>query len=155
MGNIMADLYQEAWSPILAMHRFFAELSKDYPRLLRTMCHQVVQSSVETRETVFSPGDACVRCLFIERGKLVYACSQASSFANGSHHQNSRVQRGNWLSEAALWTVWQNTGELKGMSYSVVLALDESRFSDAVKLFPKVHFQVSIYAGRFVHAMNG
>merc|ERR1712232_241617 len=109
------------------------------------------QVPVDVNDTVFSFGDACSRCVFIERGKLLYT---SRTYAGTFSVPKMRMQRGNWLSEAALWTVWQNTGELKSLSYGVVLGLGAKELVEAVKRFPRAHMDASIYGGKFVQTMN-
>jgi len=67
------DLQAESRSPIVNNHVFFATLGRVYPRMMRVLCHQALQSiSALHGDVVFSAGDICSRMYFVEIGCVIY-----------------------------------------------------------------------------------
>jgi len=66
----------------------------------------------------------------------------------------TRLSRGQWLSEAVLWTVWEHTGTLGAASLGTFALLSHTSFEEAITLHPAVHWLSVLYARQFVIHLN-
>jgi len=66
----------------------------------------------------------------------------------------TRLSRGEWLSEAVLWTVWEHTGQLGAATPGTCALLSYTSFEEAIKLHPAVHWLSVLYARQFVIHLN-
>mmetsp|Transcript_19487 Transcript_19487/g.52230 ORF Transcript_19487/g.52230 Transcript_19487/m.52230 type:complete len:804 (+) Transcript_19487:68-2479(+) len=64
------------------------------------------------------------------------------------------ISGGMWLSEAALWTVWEHCGELVAQSDAYLLSLDALEFARLLKEYECAHVHAALYARAFVHFLN-
>lgn len=64
------------------------------------------------------------------------------------------VLPGHWLCEAALWTVWENLGELLAAENGSVCALDVEEFAAVIKEHLHALVDVVNYARNFVAKLN-
>merc|ERR1711957_988095 len=113
---------------------------------------------------VFSIGDACSCMLFIDHGFLDYELDDKAFFTQNntssrfvrpgscmsqtSSKRSSRcptfledlgsatLKRTDWLCEIALFTTWQNVGNLQALSSSLLLSVDGTALAKVSVLYP-------------------
>jgi len=64
------------------------------------------------------------------------------------------VNGGQWVSEAALWTLWEYCGEFMTVVDSTLLALDTSQFSAVISRHVAAYYYAARYARIFVRNLN-
>merc|ERR1711972_564690 len=64
------------------------------------------------------------------------------------------VRYGQWVSEAALWTIWENVGELSTRTDCVMLCIDGEQLAKTLKPYEKAFVDTAIYARDWVAHMN-
>jgi len=180
---LLADIREEVRVPILSVHPFFSNLRDHKPRAIRRVCHEAMcDISAKKGENVFCRGDACTRMIFVLRMRLRYrqrnTCEELSTNnfqsekdagedgagVDGAEKDGAEkvdmdvgdqlVASGQWVSEAALWTPWENRGDLTVITEGRLLALSTTEFVEVVSQFTAVLLEVSRYAKRFVQEMN-
>jgi len=154
--HMLADVLEEARTPILSSHSFFLMLRTHHPQTLRTLCHDsVVQVPVQLGDVIFSRGDACNRMLFVDRGILEYRIGERRTLREQTLGQLywrgpcTVVGKRTAISEASLWLVWDNVGELSAASDSDLLALYTGEFARVIMLYEKALVHACQYAQKF------
>merc|ERR1712118_381950 len=97
-------------------------------------------------ETLFVTGNVCTRMLFVltrpmfyelayvDNSTAVESVASAESMTEDPELEDECiVEPGDWISEAALWTEWQNCGELRAMDTCAVVAVDAHTFSETLR----------------------
>lgn len=143
---LRSEIHFEVHSPLLMKHPFFWIYSRVNPAAVRRLCHSAVADvSLSRGDVLFSELEVPVKSnmFFVMDGKLVYS--------TGLFDQQN-VEYGQWLSEAALWTLWAHRGSLQARSECRLLALDAQRFVNIATTYPESHVQV--YAEHFVNSLN-
>jgi hypothetical protein len=135
--GLLMDLHFEAWTPCLTKHQFFDMFSFTHHRVVWRLGQEALQElPVLVGDSVFTTGDPCFRMLFVRAGELRYHLRLVTDLRH-SPSANSRddgllmgqvVRPGSSLSEAALWTPWENHGELRPEADSSLLALVVNKF---------------------------
>jgi hypothetical protein len=163
--GLLAELRDEARSPTLAAHQFFNDLRNENPRVITRLCHETLEPvSSQGGECLFYTGDACTRMLFVERGSLTYifrmhkmGTDPQASESEGEQPAEpveAAISSLTWLSEAALWTVWEHCGELIAQSDAYLLSLDSQKFAVLLKEYECAHVHAALYARAFVKFLN-
>lgn len=65
-----------------------------------------------------------------------------------------QVIKGEWVSEAVLWTTWENTGELLCSLEGNLLALPAQEFGEMIQTYPGAHFETAMYARAFIQTLH-
>jgi len=169
--HLMMDLHMEARGPVLTAHNFFNDMHTKFPRAFRRLCHEGVgQLTVQIGDIVFTGGDACTRMLFVSRGRLTYTLGLTSlgscidlgvdpgqNMSNNSSETEVRsvtVMKGKFISEPALWSHWENVGELSSTVGGHLLTLEVVDLVKTIKLYEKAYFLALLYAQEFLDNMN-
>merc|ERR1719162_2262530 len=98
--------------------------------------------------------------LFVSRGAPVYQLGveeRASSEDRDVDSEDGRsVRPGLWLSEAALWTTWENCGVLRSDPDPCgLLAIGSEELGGALREHPKALADAVLHAKRFLADLNG
>lgn len=155
--NILMDLHNEARMPILVTHILFHGLRREHPRAVRQVCSDAVTSTTyQMHEPVFSCGDACSCMLFAEAGNLLYHFddkaiqhSQGTAPPEGAS-THTKLKKGEWICEIALWMGWENLGDLSATRRSVVLSLDATQLAEVLSEFDKAFSGAVMYGKHFL-----
>merc|ERR1712217_731631 len=109
---------------------------------------------------------------FVEKGTFAYhygiltmdfadssgAGSQQSPAPERSLEQESckerLLHRGDWSSEAALWTLWQHRGSLVATSPTTLLLLSADTFVEVVRRYKEAYVVAKSHGKRFVLTLN-
>jgi len=150
--DFRAAVHEEARGPLICGHRFFAGLRASHSSVLRQLCHTALQEEpISPGLSLFLSGQPGHRMRFVASGSLRYAPRSPSSC---TALESQRVVDGQWLSEAALWTLWQHRGNLFAASDGLILALLVDCFASVVRQHEVVHNDAAKYAAKFIEAMN-
>eukprot|EP00929_Paragymnodinium_shiwhaense_P022913 TRINITY_DN14491_c0_g1_i2.p1 TRINITY_DN14491_c0_g1~~TRINITY_DN14491_c0_g1_i2.p1 ORF type:complete len:773 (-),score=75.49 TRINITY_DN14491_c0_g1_i2:438-2696(-) len=150
---LVADLRFETWSPVLSNHAFFMKLTMTLPRLIWCLCKEALEEvAVLPGDTVFTTGDSCSRMYFVFVGELTYAPGRLMGV--GKCILDEVVRLGQWLSEPALWTVWEHRGELAGHLESSLLTIDVEALMNVAQLHDKGSSFLTLYARKFVSVLQ-
>lgn len=176
--SVLMDVHNEAFCPHLAMHQFFCDLREENPRLVRQLCHEsLIESIVQSDETIFCTGDACIQMLWVHRGLLQYKLGRqkvavaTSSIAKLRKEKSltdagweelfnvrvdgaEEVGKDHWLSEPVLWTPWEHTGECKTLYTAGLLIMDALTFCRVIRRYESMHIVASLYARKFLEELN-
>lgn len=161
--SLLMDLRHEAWSPVISRMDFFDSVRRKFRTTERDICHHALEEvPVFGGDTVFTTGAACSRMLFVVQGSLTYVlgmvmdCRAALSFGSesGDEDYDVAVQPGRWLSEAALWTPWENCGQLSATANALLLGLMVEPFMKVMRSHEHSMVDTAVYAKAFVDILN-
>jgi len=83
--------------------------------------------------------------------------TDASEFRNYSEMELEGAQflsPGCFVSEAALWTVWEHMGDLSAVGDCGTCVLDTNKFAKVIKQHPYAHWMSVMYARQFIIKIN-
>merc|ERR1711920_852155 len=80
--------------------------------------------------------------------------SATRSIESDSRREPVRLEKGEWLSEAVLWTEWEHAGDLEGLQNSHLFSVDAEIFGTIVTFYPSSRATASFYARKFVVALD-
>merc|ERR1711920_957674 len=95
-------------------------------------------------------GDACNRMLFVTSGWFIYTFKKPHEPVV----QQDRLEKRDWLSEAALWVEWENKGTLTAGTMSSLLSLEVKSFINVVTLFRDARARMALYARTFLELLH-
>jgi len=152
--SLLMDLRHEAWSPVILRMDFFRTLHKTHRTTERDICHQALQEvPVFAGDTVFTTGDACSRMLFVVKATLSYTLGMVMG-QNAQDSTSVTVPSGQWVSEAVLWTVWENCGQLSSSTDATLLGILVEPFMKVMRSHEHALIEAAIYAKSFVEVLN-
>jgi len=143
---VLVEVHFEIHSRVLLTHPFMLAYNDINPAGMRRVCHSAISmTSLHTKDILFSdleyPEEP--KMFFITGGKLLYQQSRkAPAF----------LEKGVWMCEPNLWTMWHHFGSLRAVSESRLLVLDALKFQDIISSFPSDH--AGLYALEFVDWLN-
>jgi len=146
-GPLRVELHFEIYSKLLAHHPFLRRYSEFHPEVMGKVCHCGISvKSLSKGDIVFSEGEipAEPKMLFPSEGVLQYE----------KDAEYKDLQKGEWSSEATLWTHWMHRGTLRAKQESRVLLLDAVTFADMVSQFWTPEVNPKRYARDFVEGLN-
>jgi hypothetical protein len=173
--GLQQQLFEEVRLPLLKPVPLFRRDGLSDHRLLRQLCCRAISGvSLVSGELVFSLGDSCKRMLVVESGigvyvKLKRSCEhytsrgktltkyQKPSYKRTDSEEKAEYvvrQRGQHISEAALWTRWTNQGELFSEGDCTMLVLDNGDFASVVSEYEFTRIFALKYACCFVSWLN-
>eukprot|EP00927_Polykrikos_kofoidii_P045917 TRINITY_DN40073_c0_g1_i2.p1 TRINITY_DN40073_c0_g1~~TRINITY_DN40073_c0_g1_i2.p1 ORF type:complete len:798 (+),score=127.37 TRINITY_DN40073_c0_g1_i2:244-2637(+) len=122
------EMHFEVFAPYLEMHPFFKDVFEDSLQTMRKVCHTcVTEILLSYGDLLFASGDSCGRMFIIKSGSLEYTSEEST------HSDPEDVNRGEWLSEASLWTEWTHVGAAVCPSRCNLMALDVELFHNVIK----------------------
>ncbi|CAK0884363.1 unnamed protein product [Prorocentrum cordatum] len=168
---LQLQLYEEVRMPLLRLVPLFRREGLSNHRLLRELCCKAISGiSLVSGELVFGLGDSCKRMIVVESGSGVYMKLNGSSLcvhafgktltnyvreeAEESDVKHVVRQRGQHVSEAALWTQWVNRGEFFSEGDCTMLVLDHGGFASIVSAYESARIFALKYASCFVAWLN-
>jgi len=139
----------------LENHPIFEELCSDMPVLMHRLCRTALQThSLAAKDVLFYCGDEAHHMYFCIHGVLEYEFTPVSDGPPVLH----RVEHGDWICEAALWTNWRHVGDLRAgpgdTSGSELLSVNADGFCQMVGKNANAWSIASTYASRFVAELN-
>jgi hypothetical protein len=146
---LRSELHFEVYAPILLVHPFFKGYSEIQVTALHKICHNAITRLMfSTGDVVFTEGETPVvpRMYLTAKGHLEYQ-RQAQSLG-----ANKAIGKGEWVSEAVLWTDWSHMGTMKAGIDAQLLALDAVKFQNIAAKFPCV--TIRSYAKHFVSSLS-
>jgi hypothetical protein len=178
-ANLLMDIHEEVYAAVVSVHRLFSDMYTVFPAAVRQLSHEVMLEKVEQPgNIIFSTGDACGRMLFVEQGKLSYLHGARNAGLLRSNTRAGRsvtsgwrklrsgvaemasdsgeelIGKARWVSEAALWTTWENCGELTSSGHSLLVAVSAEKFGRVVSLYRQANHSCALYARDFVEQLN-
>merc|ERR1712232_1370621 len=108
MGEpLLMELHVEVFTPVLDTHPFFHRYGELNPGV-RKVCHTAISQAVLSHgDLLYAAQDTADQMYFVKSGKLNYN-------PVGDHSVIEKVDVGEWLCEACLWTTWETRGEVLG-----------------------------------------
>lgn len=163
--HLLKDIHQEVRARHLEAHDFFSVAIENHPLVLRSICHDAFQQvAAEPDEVVFNDGDSCHRMIFVELGRLHYEpfrslpekiTAMGTQFEPAQRVPDRRaLKRFSWISEVALWAIWENTGKFIADAGCVLLALDAQELAKVCFFSKLVVDDAASYAAAFVVTAN-
>jgi len=168
---------------ITANFRLLRDLECWCPRIVRTVCHKAVTDVQRLAgDNIFNTGDDCSCMYFVDVGQLEYkwmrpaevdsegfsipVVSSPLDSLEGALKQPRGLEEplkqgeeciplstGYTLAEGALWTTWNNYGNLYASTDCVVLSIDSCDFFDAIP-DQSVLLHTTQYARMYVKHLN-
>mmetsp|Transcript_21923 Transcript_21923/g.55814 ORF Transcript_21923/g.55814 Transcript_21923/m.55814 type:complete len:410 (+) Transcript_21923:2-1231(+) len=147
LGN---ELNNEMYYQFIGEHPLFAYMRSRTMRLfLYRVCDKAVSSvGYAEQDTVFEKGDDGRKMYFVSSGFFTYCL--------GDGCEDIRISKGDWISEASLWTTWEHRGKLSAVEAKAadLIEVDPQKLCEAVQIHPKPWKLVTSYASTFVMTMN-
>lgn len=97
------------------------------------------------------------RSLDFEQSKrtIRFTPSSEGSVSSGKWDDSSaKVGPGQFLSEAAIWTLWETCGMCVSTSWSNLLLFAAEEFQNVLTQYPEMHWIVVLYARQFILLLN-
>merc|ERR1719253_1571209 len=152
--QLLMDLQDEIRQPMFIYHPFFSLFREIYPRLTRRLCHHALQMlSPAPGELIFAMQESSHRMYFVMSGDLIYTIFQRDATGQVDKIAEKLMERGQHLSEPALWMHWQHKGDLVVPRFASLLALSSQNFAQLIESHPPAHSSCVLYARRFISGM--
>jgi len=96
----------------------------------------------------------------LEQAKRGNSMSSSSSLTRGGgivgewDETSKKVGPGQFLSEAAIWTLWENCGMCVSFSWCNLLVFAAEDFQSVLTQYPEMHWIVVLYARQFILVLN-
>ena len=139
------------YKPLLCMHPFFDHYCKVAPDAMRQICHYALKTiSLSEEDMLFTAGTRCEQMIFVLEGQLVYH----DAGHNAENRNPQYLTAGDWCCEACLWAEWVHHGTMHAVANTKLMALDAAEFISVTMRHQMVIRKTSLYAERFVKALN-
>lgn len=164
--KLIVDLRFEAHAPVLRAHDFFEKLASNHERTLAEICSAALSDLTPFAEDIiFVKGDPCSQMYFIISGEFIYTLGGSLRDVGVQNCLGSSqrypalkpaiVGAGRWLCEAALWTTWENCGELiAGNGCGKILTVRVEGLMSTLRSHELAKAQAVFYARQFVQELN-
>jgi len=140
------ELHFEMYSPKLLNHPWFELFGKECPHIVRMVCHGALSGHhISENDTVFHVGETASAMMICRKGSLTYQWGSGGS---------EIIDVGKWVSEAALWAVWNHRGLLTAREDSAMYYVDTREFQVIVNNYEIVFQDPGDYAREFVRSLN-
>jgi len=144
---LRVELHLEMYSPLVSSHPFLRRYSENHPEVMGKVCREGVSTQWLSRgDVIFSQGQ------IPEKPKMLFACEASLEYEMDG--KKEELTKGQWASEATLWTNWMHRGTLRAISESTVLQLEADTFADIVSQFWTPQVNPKKYAREFVARLN-
>jgi hypothetical protein len=146
-GHLQAELQLEVTRAQIGRHDFVNMLfqcSAAAEKLSATAFTSQTLTRLEFLFKVAAAGMVTPQVFFLVRGQLKYNHDTEETF----------VQEGAVISEAALWSDWAHMGDMQGMTSCHLLILDVAQFQSVAKDYMLITENVRMYATEFVNGLN-
>jgi hypothetical protein len=151
-SSVIEEAELKARESVLCGHRFFARLNLNYSEVLRQLSHMALaEEPISPGTVLFTSGQPGYRMRFVASGSLRYALRTPLA---DPPLNSERVYEGQWLSEAALWMLWEHRGDFFAASDGLVLALLADCFASVMRQHKMVHSDAAKYAAKFIEVMK-
>jgi len=172
------QLKAETFAPHLSIHPLIEQLQE----CARHFSMALDALEIARGDQVFGYGEVAHEMFFVARGELQYSVgrdeepepahaeqqppaeqrSGGSAEEPGSESEDSEsseegiesVFESDWVSEAALWTLWDHLGYLEALSDCQLVAVKAAKFSEVVSQNAATWSSAQKYAKRFVEELN-
>jgi len=165
--------------PLLRRHILMVRLHVMFPRVIAHLCAEGISDGSYLRgDTIFTKGDASSTMYFVSKGSLFYNFAEDEEDKYGTDDVSKsahlmakfalatkdtknpfgsqRVTATNWLSEAAIWTIWTHVGGCRVISRKRVklLLVDSHAMKTTILKYRDAYHEVLLYGLYFVEMMN-
>lgn len=147
---LRVELHFELYSPVLAVHPFFAHYMDECPQVMGKVCHTCVGLLLISRgDVVFNAGE-------IPTHPKMYIICSGSMVYREINGKEAQLGAGEWISEACLWCPWMHRGMFMGATECRLCLLDARKFQEIVGEFDHSDFEFDPkkYATDFVKSLN-
>merc|ERR1712194_571766 len=119
----------------------FVDMLRRTPRVVRALTNLMDSVVVVEGEIMFVMGDVCHRMIFITDGRFSYRCDERALATTPRAPNRPRrkgrpgfdiLRVGDVVSEVALWTNWENYGNLQSDYDALIVALDAKVFTKEI-----------------------
>eukprot|EP00927_Polykrikos_kofoidii_P015056 TRINITY_DN16687_c0_g1_i1.p1 TRINITY_DN16687_c0_g1~~TRINITY_DN16687_c0_g1_i1.p1 ORF type:complete len:877 (-),score=125.33 TRINITY_DN16687_c0_g1_i1:15-2645(-) len=142
------EIHFEMYTPIFRPHPFFNSYIDESPQVMRRICHfATTMGFVNSDHSIFFSGEIATepRMYIVAAGMLDYEDMDGDI---------TPLMRGDWASEASLWTDWMHRGTLTARTDAKVAMIDTSLFGQAVINFRSGSLDPTAYAKEFIRWLN-
>jgi len=143
------ELHYEVNMPALTVHPFFHYYDAKCHAAMRQICHcGVSKLKLHRGDLLFSCGEMPddPQMFFVIDGRLLYLHKDLFAY---------NVDKGQWMCEAVLWTLWCYHGTMKAKGDTMLLLVDSAKFQRIVCQFlNKDESNPISYGQQFVRYMN-
>jgi hypothetical protein len=144
--------------------QFFQDMLVRTPRVLRTVVHKMKMVVGVEGESMFALGDICTQFLFIQEGTFLYKCDELRLVATPRRAARPRhvrsqfgadyLEKGDVVSEAVLWTTWEQQGSLVCNAEALLLSFDAESFVKEILAHKRATNHAVRYARHFCWRLN-
>jgi hypothetical protein len=164
--SLQVSLQLELCRPHLTCHPLFNFVLEADFLTAEELCQSCVDFSVLAfQDTLFLPGTEAVGMFFVTSGTVTYTLADAKSRTSFHDHMVHRlavksghsVEKGMWLSEAALWCTWRHVGSAEAAHADgcEILAVQANQLTAFLKNRPgSVGLVTSAYAVSFYNFLR-
>jgi len=142
---VLAEVHFEIHSRVLMSHPFFLAYNDINQFGIRKVCHNAISMlSLHSKDVLFTDLEVptAPRMFFVVSGSLRFMQNKVVI----------PVDKGSYLCEAVLWTLWTHCGTARAQTETRLLVLDAEKFQDTISYFATEHAQM--YAAAFVNWLN-
>lgn len=146
------EMHFQMYSKMLNCHPFFADFLSEGYQVMRRVCHVCMSMLLlDNGDVLFRLGDEPTeaRMYFVFSGSFEYKDKY------GECHPVTEKQ---WVSEPAVWMVWQHQGTLTATSDGKMAVLDAEQFQEVCHQYMKKTkgqgFNPKVYAAAYIKELN-
>jgi len=160
--RLHVDLNYEARHHIVCNLQLFSLMHEWSPRVLRALTHYTLSEMVAVQdESLFAKGDACSHAIFITSGHFIYQCDEHILMSTPRLRDRRKsiegedfLEKGDVLSEAALWTPWEHRGTLTSSTDSILLAMEAANLPKVIMDYRYAAIHAVKHAKHFCWRLN-
>eukprot|EP00930_Biecheleria_cincta_P000732 TRINITY_DN10173_c0_g2_i1.p1 TRINITY_DN10173_c0_g2~~TRINITY_DN10173_c0_g2_i1.p1 ORF type:complete len:1024 (-),score=158.17 TRINITY_DN10173_c0_g2_i1:89-3088(-) len=116
------------------------------------MCEGVSFAFLSPQDILFESSDEAKAMYYLDKGKMSYT-TQKSWFCSIPTGRRD-VDKGKWISEAALWTHWEHVGTMEAINQSQVLAIRPEVIQSALREHPRLTEHTVEYCNAFKDCLD-
>jgi len=119
-AHLRAQLKNELVSQIICIHPFFNRLRRWYDNVMNVVSQTCIENTpLASGDVAFGHGQVATCMHIVTKGVLDYLPA-------GSRETVMKVEKGRWVSEAAMWTKWVHQGQLQASIESSATLIDSN-----------------------------
>jgi len=130
--SLRGELQEELTKVHITKYEFFRAVEQLDSITLKGLCSTALDFTVlPTNDNLFLAGSDAFDTYLVMAGVLEYTQEPATSMVHET--VKSDVGTGQWLCEAALWTVWTHVGTVEAMTMSEMMVISVERVTTALQ----------------------
>lgn len=143
---LLIDLRFECYAPPLRSTEFFSQFEEAHLPCLKKVCYEAIaMKDISEGDHLFDRGDEAKSWYIVKSGLLYYSEGGRAL---------SKVEAGDSLAEAVLWTPWVHRGQARAKMDTTLMVTDSEKFHACCVKNRAAFLSATNYANLFVEYMN-